>query len=231
MMQKETILVVAAHPDDEVLGCGATLARHAANGSIVHTLILSEGATARSLKHDRGEYKHELDQLRDAAHRAADIIGSQTPRMLSFPDNRMDSISILEITKAVEEVIAELKPTIIYTHHGGDLNRDHQITHEAVVTAARFLPGNAIRAIHTFETVSSTEWSSPTLHSAFQPNRFVDVSDFLPKKLEALSCYDSEMRAFPHPRSHDAIKALAASRGSACGVKAAEAFQLVRELV
>jgi LmbE family N-acetylglucosaminyl deacetylase len=226
----ETVLAVAAHPDDEILGVGATLARHAAHGDVVHILILADGATARDPEGDPNSRPDEVRALREATRSAAGIIGAEPPRFAGLPDNRMDSIDLLEVIKSVEQVVSEVRPGIVYTHHGGDLNVDHRITHEAVITACRPLPDAPVRAIYGFETLSSTEWASPDSGSPFRPQLFVDVTDQLETKLEALAAYAMEMRPFPHPRSAEAVTALARLRGATAGVAAAEAFHVLREL-
>ncbi|HMA50882.1 MAG TPA: PIG-L deacetylase family protein [Magnetospirillaceae bacterium] len=219
------ILVVAAHPDDELLGCAGTIARHAAAGDHVHILIAAEGATARAVGGQA-----EVQALQQAARKAATILGAEPPRFAGLPDNRMDSRPILDITQIIEAVVEEVKPAVVYTHHGGDLNRDHRILHEAVVTACRPLPGRTIKKLLTFETLSSTEWASESVGAAFRPRHFVDITETLEAKLLALDCYRAEMRTFPHPRSGEAVAALAALRGSQVGLLAAEAFDVVYEI-
>ena len=224
------VLVVAAHPDDEILGCGGTLSRHAAEGCEINLLILAEGATSRDEWRQIAARAAEIDALRDAAHRAAGVIGAAPPSFGGFADNRMDSVALLDVIKVIERKINEVKPDIVYTHHGGDLNIDHRIVHEAVVTACRPLPDAVVRAIYAFETISSTEWALDSSRQ-FRPVRWVDISDFLARKMEALACYDTEMRPFPHPRSREGVEALARMRGATAGVSAAEAFSVVREIV
>ena len=225
-----SVLVVAAHPDDEVLGVGGTVARHADGGDQVHTLILAEGLTARGTGLDRAAATVALNDLQAAALKAASVLGALPPRFAGLPDNRMDTMPLLDIVKYVEAMIADVSPTVVYTHHGGDLNVDHRIVHQAVLTACRPLPGCPVQAIYAFETVSSTEWGSPALGKPFIPNRFVILGEQLGRKLLALECYASEMRAFPHPRSIESIEALARVRGSSIGAAAAEAFSVVREI-
>lgn len=218
------ILVVAAHPDDEVLGVGATIARHVADGDNVNILILAEGATSR------GGNENDVFALSAAAAAAAAIIGANAPRFAGLPDNRMDGLTLLDIVKHVEAVIDEVRPDIVYTHHGGDLNIDHRVTHQAVITACRPLPGSCVSALYTFETPSSTEWASSATGEAFKPSRFVDVAEFMDMKRQALRCYEAEMRPFPHARSLDAVDALATLRGSQSGIARAEAFQVILEI-
>lgn len=220
------VLVIAAHPDDEVLGCGGTIARHTANGDTVHILIVAEGATSR-----RGNDSSEgLEELRNAARQSAEILGAQAPKLLGLPDNKMDTLPLLEIVQQIEQVVDDVKPKTVYTHHGGDLNIDHRIVHQAVVTACRPLPAALVQRIYAFETASSTEWGSPDIAPPFNPVHFVDISGEVERKKEALECYVMEMRDFPHPRSWDAIEAQFKFRGSSVGLAAAEAFQVVRQI-
>ena len=224
-----SVLVVAAHPDDEVLGCGGALARHAAEGDTVHILIVAEGATSRDARRDPHDREPELAALRAAASRAADAIGAEKPTMLGLPDNRLDTLPLLEIIKPIEAVVEAVKPEIVYTHHAGDLNVDHRIVHQAVVTVCRPLPGAPVKSIYAFETVSSTEWQSGG--QAFGPQRWVDIEPYLDRKMLALEAYAAEMRPYPHARSREAVEALARVRGAAAGLRAAECFTVVREVV
>lgn len=220
------VLVIAAHPDDEVLGCGGTVARHAAAGDRVETVIVAEGATSRGGKGDATP-----KSLRAAASKAAEVLGSARPRFLGLPDNRLDSVDLLDIVRALEAVIAEVAPEIVYTHHGGDLNIDHRMVCEAALTACRPVPGAPVKRFYCFETPSSTEWAAPSLGPAFRPQRFVAIGETWDTKRAALECYPTEMRDFPHARSIEAVEALARLRGAQAGLAAAEAFEVIRELV
>ena len=226
---RRAVLVIAAHPDDEILGCGGVLAAHAARGDTVHVLIVAEGATSRDFRRDPKGREPELTGLKAAASRAASVIGAEEPRMLGLPDNRLDTLPLLDVIKPVEAVVEAVAPDIVYTHHAGDLNVDHRIVHQAVVTACRPLPGSPVRAVYAFETVSSTEWQSAG--EAFRPQRWVDIEPYLGCKLRALEAYEAEMRPFPHARSFEAVEALARWRGASAGLMAAECFMVVRELV
>lgn len=226
----EKVLVVASHPDDEVLGCGGVMARHADGGDEVQIVILAEGATSRDPLRNAEIRTGELEALRQAGRKAASILGIRAPVFCGLPDNRMDSLDLLDVVKIIEREMETFGPGVIYTHHGGDLNIDHRVAHQAVVTACRSLPGCSIRALYAFETLSSTEWATPEMGGLFQPNRFVGIAPYLERKLEALRCYETEMRQFPHPRSYIAVENLARLRGSAIGVEAAEGFQVIREL-
>lgn len=223
-----SVLVVVAHPDDELLGCGGTLARHAAEGDDIHIAILAEGITSRDPTRDAGASAVAIDDLRNAAAKAAAIVGASPPHFGGLADNRLDGVELLDIIKIIEKTVREVAPDIVYTHHHGDLNVDHRIVYQAVRTAARPLPDAAIKAIYCFETLSSTEWSG-SVDAAFHPTRFVDITDHLDTKLAALACYDTEVRPFPHPRSIEAVTALARVRGSTAGCYAAEAFTVAFE--
>jgi LmbE family N-acetylglucosaminyl deacetylase len=219
------ILVVAAHPDDEVLGCGGTIARRAAEGHEVQVLILGEGATARGPGVVRA-----VERLAQAARAAARILGAAPPVLCGLPDNRFDTLPLLEVVQRVEREVRRLAPTLVYTHAAGDLNVDHALTCRAVVTATRPVPGCAVTEVASFEVLSSSEWSFGTLAPPFRANDFVDVTATLATKVRALEAYADEMQPFPHPRSADGVRAAAALRGSQVGVAAAEAFELVRRV-
>ena len=219
---KKTILVVAAHSDDEALGCGGTMARHAMHGDTVHVLFLADGVTSR----DKNADSCARNQ---AAINAAKLLGAQPPQFLNLPDNRLDTVPFLEIVQSVEKKIQELSPDTIYTHHGGDLNIDHEITHRAVMTACRPIPSQPVSSIYGFEVLSSTEWGSDNMN-AFFPVHYVSIEGFYKEKLAALNCYAEEMRPFPHARSFEAVEALVRLRGCQVGLTAAEAFTVLRQI-
>ena len=224
----DRVLVVAAHPDDEVLSCGGTIARHADGGDQVQVLIVAEGATSRQQQRDRYQATEELSALAQAAQRGGAILGAQGVELLDLPDNRLDSLDRLDLIKRIEERIARLQPQVVYVHHAGDVNVDHRRLHEAVVTACRPTPGHPVKRLLSFEVASSTEWQPPGSASFFQPNWFVDISAQWQRKREALEAYASEMRSWPHARSFKAVEHLARWRGAQVGVEAAEAFMLLR---
>lgn len=225
------VLVVAAHPDDEVLGCGGTIARHANSGDQVQVLIVAEGSTSRQQKRDRAQVADELSALAQAAQTAGSILGAAGVELLDLPDNRLDSLDRLDLIKRIEECVKRHQPECVYVHHAGDVNVDHRRLHEAVVTACRPTPGHVVKRLLSFEVASSTEWQSPGSAPAFQPNWFVDISEQWERKREALVAYASEMRNWPHARSLEAVEHLARWRGAQVGVEAAEAFCLMRQLV
>jgi LmbE family N-acetylglucosaminyl deacetylase len=222
--KKGCVLAIVAHPDDEVLGAGGTLARHGAEGSEVHIVFLADGVSAR------GDDKPAVERRAKAARLAASLLGAREPEFLGFPDNRLDALDLLDITRALEQVVKKVEPNTIYTHHAGDLNIDHTLCHRAVLTACRPLLGSTVRHIYAMEVPSSTEWASPHLADAFMPTRFVDISATQEIKRRALEAYGEEMRAFPHPRSLEAVNALAVWRGASVGLISAEAFMVVREI-
>jgi len=226
----DSVLVVAAHPDDEVLGCGGTIARHAEAGDQVQVLIVAEGATSRLQQRDPGQASDELSALAQAAQNAGAILGAAGVELLDFPDNRLDSLDRLDLIKRIEARMERHQPQVVYVHHAGDVNVDHRRLHEAVITACRPTPGQPVRRLLSFEVASSTEWQPPGSAPAFQPNWFVDITSQWPSKREALAAYASEMRVWPHARSIEALEHLARWRGAQVGVEAAEAFCLLRQL-
>ncbi|MCK4650922.1 PIG-L family deacetylase [Candidatus Babeliales bacterium] len=226
-MNNEKVLVIAAHPDDEILGCGGTVAKHAKNGDIVNVVIIAEGVTSRYEKINIKKREKELSELSKSSHKANEILGVSSLKLFDFPDNKMDSIIRLDLIKKIEGCIDKFEPSIVYTHHFGDLNVDHRRVHEAVVTSCRPIPGHSVKRILFFEVASSTEWNPSTL---FSPNWFVDISGTLDCKLKALEAYKTEIRDFPHSRSFKALKSLAEWRGASVGLFAAEAFILGRNL-
>ncbi len=219
---RRNILVVVAHPDDEVLGCGATIARHADSGDCVHLVVMADGVTARS-----GVVSGDHALRAAALTKASEILGISRVTGFEFPDNQLDSIPLLTLVQKLEAEIAEFKPQIVYNHFHGDLNIDHQRTHSAAMTACRPLPDSSVREIYGFEVQSATEWSTPQLQP-FSPTLFIDISNYLPHKLAALEAYSAEARPVPHSRSIEHVEILARHRGHCVGLEAAEAFVAYR---
>ncbi len=222
------ILVVAAHPDDEVLGCGGTIERLSREGHEIAIAILGEGVTSRYDQREKAD-PALIKALHGKAGEVARLLGAKQLLLHSLPDNRFDTLPLLEVVKVVEDLVTGIKPEVIYTHHGGDLNMDHVITHRAVLTATRPIKGHPVREVYAFEIASSTEWAFQRFEPAFQPNVFVDISGTgVEVKQRAMTMYETEARAFPHPRSPEALAAIARRWGSVVGCEAAEAFELVR---
>jgi N-acetylglucosamine malate deacetylase 1 len=217
-----TILVVFAHPDDEVIGCAGTIARHIKNGDKVYFLCMTNGVDSRA------DVTNENVRVRGASLRnSANILGVSSVCHLDFPDNQMDITPLLDIVKSIELTLSEINPNIVYTHHVGDLNIDHQITHRAVMTACRPVPKSAIKEIYAFEVLSSTEWQTPGLNS-FNPNVFINISDYIKIKKKVLKIYGGEMSQTPHARSVDNILRLNALRGNSVGYDYAESYMALR---
>ena len=217
------VLVVAAHSDDEALGCAGTIAKHVASGDEVNIMFMTNGVGSRDIASN-----NDIDDRYSLAHKVANILGG-VAQQLNFPDNEMDSIPLLDIVKPIENTIKELQPSVIYTHHIGDLNIDHQITHKATITACRPQPGLPVEEIYAFEVPSSTEWQTPG-YLPFTPNVYVDISAYIKIKHEVLEVYSEEMRDPPHSRSIENVIRLNALRGNTVGVDYAEAFCLVRKV-
>ncbi len=227
-MNNKKILIIAAHPDDEVLGCGGTTAKFVEKGNKVYTLILGEGITSRDEQRATLRRDKELKELKRQVKNANKILGVKKTFIFDFPDNRFDTVPLLDIIKKIESVKNEVLPDVIFTHHHGDLNIDHRITFEAVMTAFRPIRGENTKEIYSFEVPSSTEWNAPISSTYFIPNYFVDISKTLELKIRAMKEYKSEIRGYPHPRSPEAIKIYAKRWGIQAGLQAAEAFEIIR---
>lgn len=228
-MNINKVLIVAAHPDDEVLGCGGTIAKLIETGSQVRVAFLADGVYSR--KADSKILENELIQRRAAAKKACGLLGVTDIYFGNFPDNEMDRETLLTITRKVEEIINDFLPDTIFTHHIGDVNIDHQLTHRAVVTACRPQIGKSVKHIFSFETPSSTEWQLPYSAPAFIPNCFIDITNTLSRKLDALDAYSFEMRVWPHSRSIKGVEYMVRWHGASIGTEAAEAFMICRSIL
>jgi len=215
-MSFKKVLVIAAHPDDELLGCGGTVALHVQHGDVVCSLIVCEGESLRGVQ-QASEYQHH-------AEAAAEVLGVNKVEMLRLPDQKLDTLTLTEVITPIEKVVDEFKPEVIYCQFGGDINRDHQLLFEAVLVATRpTLP--FIEAVYAFDTASSTEWAYPR---TFIPDTWVDISSTLQTKLTAMSCYKTELRDYPHPRSLKGLEYKAHAWGNQACMDAAEVFMTVR---
>lgn len=223
------VLVLAAHPDDEVLGCGGTMARLVSDGAQVHVHILGEGITSRFDSRGLAD-ESLLLALHEEAQEAGRVLGVNEVELHDLPDNRFDTEALLDVVKVVERLIQRIGPQVIYTHHGGDLNIDHRIVHQAVLVAARPVAAESVRDVYACEVPSSTEWAFHQIEPSFRPNVFIDISETLGQKIEAMKAYAGEIREFPHPRSPEGMEAAARRWGTVAGFQAAEAFQLIRSL-
>jgi len=223
----KTILIIAAHPDDEVLGCFGTVARLIQEGYIAYTLILGEGKTSRFDIRDIANSKDDILELNKETVKANNIIGIKEVFMESFPDNRFDSVDLIDIVKVITKIKDKIKPDIIFTHYEHDLNIDHQITYKAVITATRPMKDECVKEIYSFNILSSTEWNYPL---SFDPNTFYDISNTIKLKLKAMKKYNSELCKYPHPRSLKGIKISAQNTGLQIGKTYAESFKIIRLL-
>ena len=218
------VLVIAAHPDDEVIGCGGTIAKHIDLGDKVHVLFMTNGIDSRN-----NSTSDDVLKRKKSSEKVLDILGIENMHNFDFPDNKMDSIPLLDVVQKIEKVVVELKPDIIYTHHIGDLNIDHKITHEAVMVACRPQKNMSVKEIYAFEVLSSSEWMTPKIDT-FSPNYFNNISNYIEIKRSALSCYDNEMRESPNSRSIENIIRLNALRGNSVAIDYAESFEILRFL-
>jgi LmbE family N-acetylglucosaminyl deacetylase len=216
-------LVIATHADDEVLGCGGVIARHADQGDQVHVLVVTRGIPEMFPP----EHVEMIRQELYAAHR---VLGVSSVRFLDFPAPKLDTIPGHELADAIAGVIRSLQPAVVYLPHHGDLHGDHQAVYKATLVAARPINGCPVRKLLCYETLSETEWASPLGGEAFVPTVFVDITPYLQRKLQALGCYRSQLREPPHPRSQQCLEALARFRGATVDLGAAEAFALVRDI-
>lgn len=229
---KKKILIVVAHPDDEILGLGATMNKLIHEFSVqTHVVILGEGVTSRGVERNVQAWKKELAIHNRNIQSAKKVIGYHSLKTYDFADNRFDSIDLLDIIKVIEKEKASFQPDIIFTHHGGDVNIDHQKTFEAVITACRPMENETVKTIITFETMSGTEWRASTDPKHFVPNLFFSVDEsHLKAKIKAMESYEYEKREYPHPRSPEALKIRAQMWGVSIGVNFSEAFCVVRSI-
>jgi len=218
------ILIVAAHPDDEILGAGGTIAKHVKSGDEVDILLLSKGVMARYNQKNKHSSKM-IDEVNTQAKRIGAMLNTGVV-FRDFPDNKFDSVPLLDIIKSIEEIIAKYKPEIIYTHWEHDLNIDHKITFQAVMTATRPI-GSSVKKILSFEVPSSSEWN---FTKSFRPNYYINIEDTINYKIKAMKMYEGEIRKYPHPRSEEGIRILAKRRGMETDLKYAEAFRIIREI-
>ncbi len=222
---KNKILIIAAHPDDEVLGCFGTVSKMIKRGCSAVSLILGTGKTSR------GTVSEEvLNGLKEETKKANSMIGIKNVYFSDFPDNAFDTVPLLSIVKEIERIIEIEKPNIIFTHHIGDMNIDHQITHRAVLTATRPMQDCPVKTIYSMEIPSSTEWNSFSKDTAFIANSFFDISETIEDKIKAMACYESELRKYPHPRSLEYIRKLSEVSGAKVGLNNSENFILIRSI-
>ena len=219
------VLIIAAHSDDETLGIGGTIAKHHQNGDEIYAISMTDGVGARTDKSDL------VIERKNASIKASRILGFKWINSFSFPDNSMDIVPRIEVIKKIEEVKKEINPYIVYTHNSSDLNIDHRIVSEATLTAFRPQPGENWLEIRTFEVPSATDFGHKSITGTFTPNLFVDISNTIDLKIDALKKYSSEMRLKPHTRSFEGVINLAKYRGNQVGLNYAESFEIIRKII
>lgn len=217
------ILVIAPHADDEILGVGATMAKHITNGDRVYVCIVTRGIEPLFDE----AYMNGLRNETISAHR---LLGVTKTFFLEFPAVMLEQVNRYEINNRMFEIVKQVKPDIVYIPHFGDMQKDHEIVAEAAMVAVRPKYDHRIKEVYAYETLSETEWNNPHSSNAFLPNVYNDVSDYLDKKIEIMQCFESQLSEFPNPRSLQAIEALAKYRGSTINVRAAETFMLIRKI-
>jgi LmbE family N-acetylglucosaminyl deacetylase len=214
----KTVLVIATHPDDEILGCGGTLARHVAEGDQVFSVIVCEGESIR--------YSTQNVHQSDAIVNSGKVIGIKQNYHLRFPDQKLDTFSLIDVIVPLEKIVREIKPQIVYIQFGGDINRDHKIVFEAALVALRPIE-SYIETILSYYTVGSTDWGYPR---NFVPDTWINIVDYLEIKQKAFACYISEVKDYPHPRSFQAVNNLAFYAGNQVSLEAAEAYVTIRRV-
>jgi len=215
------ILVISPHPDDEVLGCGGTMAKHSINKDEVYLCIVTKGYEPDWSKEFMENMKEQIDE-------SSKTLGVKETYFLDYPTAKLDTVSQKKLNESFFEIIEKIKPDILYFPHKGDLNKDHRIIFESVLVASRPI-NHKIKRILSYEVLSETEWGQQI--EPFIPNVYVDVSETFTKKIEAMNAYKSELKKYPHPRSIEIIEVLAKKRGSEVGLMLAESFKLIREIV
>jgi LmbE family N-acetylglucosaminyl deacetylase len=231
-LRNKRVMIVVAHPDDEILGLGASMNKMIEEFSVrTRVIILGEGLTSRSEERDTYRWEKELEIHRNNIIIAQKAIGYHEVSIYAFPDNRFDTVALLNIIKVIEKEKKDFQPDVVFTHHGGDLNIDHQRTFEAVITACRPMPDEIVKTIITFETPSGTEWRASSDPRNFIPNMFVSISTAnLVAKIKGMQSYEFEKRSYPHPRSPEALKIQAQRWGVTIGKEYAEAFCVIRTI-
>lgn len=227
---RNKIAIIAAHPDDEVLGMAGSIAKHTRNGDEVNILFMSDGVTGRDINYDRESRLSEINARKQSAQTAGNILGVNSIEYCDYPNLRMDTVSVLEVTQKIEQHLQRWGATIVYTHHSSDTNVDHGVCFKSTLIACRPIPQCKIRSIRCFEILSSTEYSVSNHGPAFDPNLFIDVEEFVEAKIACIRAYDYEMRPAPFPRSEKVVEAQLTLRGSQVGLTAAEAFMEVRRI-
>lgn len=218
------ILIISAHPDDETIGAGGTIARHVANGDEVFWCVVTQAYSPPWPEETLKAAKRQIEDVRK-------IYGIQKVYRLGFPTVKLNTIPYIDLSSALQKVVDDVKPEVIYTTPRDDINQDHRIVHDCTLVAARPLPDSPVKRIASYEIGPTSRYGIPSGAGLFTPNLFVDITPFLEKKLEAMACYEMELHKMPHPRSLEGLRLLAHERGLSVGLKAAECFNLIREII
>lgn len=222
---REKILVVVAHSDDESISMAGTIRKHVNKGDKVYVISMTDGVGSR-----KDVDEDQVAERKNASNNASKVLGFEWGNCYEFNDNAMDSYPLFEVVKCIEEAKIKYKPTLVYTHSAADLNVDHQVVANAVLTAFRPQPNEICKELRLFEVASATDYGNSAITGSFCPNLFIDISDEWSAKFESLKAYSVEMREYPHSRSIEAIKNLSRLRGNQVGFKMAEAFEVIRKL-
>lgn len=223
------VLVIAAHPDDEVYGMGGTIAKLAAQGNEVHVLIVTDGCTAQYA--GRPDLPEIIEKKHREAIEANTLLGVKQVHFGTFPDMKLDTVPHVEVNRLIEETVDQVRPDTVYTHFYGDVNLDHQMVYRSTLVAVRPVPGQCVKALYAYYVPSSTEWSPQLAHTVFLPNTMTDITGFEERKEQALLAYQTEARAYPHPRSAQYVRETDRARGLQWGMGSSEAFMLLRKIM
>jgi LmbE family N-acetylglucosaminyl deacetylase len=221
---RKNFLIVAPHPDDEVLGCGGIIKRYSEEGNNVFILIVTRG-TARLFSDER------IIKGRSQALQAHALLGVKETFFFDYPAPELDLVSQAKISESISELINKLGIERLFIPHRGDIHHDHYIVFNAALVSARPFGNYTVKAVYSYETLSETEWAAPFPDDTFIPDHFINIEKYLSYKLKAMACYSGQIRSFPNPRSLEVIEALAKVRGSTVGFKMAEAFMTIRTII
>ena len=223
-LMKKNVLILAPHPDDEVLGCGATIKKLSDEGNQLFVLVLTRGSS-------KFYSDEKILNVRNEALQAHKLLGVKQTFFLDFPAPELDTVPLADISREISKVLSDNKINVLYLPHRGDIHNDHRVVFNAGLVAARPVDAFTVTEIYAYETLSETEWAAPFCDDAFIPTYFVNVENTLITKMEAIKCFKSQLKSFPNPRSVETIEALAKFRGATVGFKASEVFMVIRQII
>lgn len=230
VVEMKRILVIAAHPDDEVLGMGGTIAKYATQGSEIALLIVTDGSTSQYK--DNPNLKDIIIEKKLETQNCADLLGIKKIYYGNLPDMKLDTVPHVEVNEVIGKVILDFSPTAVFTHFSGDVNKDHQCVYKSTLVACRPTPEQCVEKLFLYSVPSSTEWNLQASHTTFFPNWYENIEgDFADIKYKAMNCYKEELREYPHPRSIEYLQNADKAEGNRVGMKIAESFMLVRNLM